>query len=286
MRTQGYGLRVTWDNLPGKPVAFPPTPHTHAWADITDKPTGYPPASHTHDWAQITGKPASFPPSAHTHGWAEITGKPTTYPPDAHTHPWDQITQRPATYPPSAHTHLWADITDKPATYPPSAHTHAIADVTGLQTALDGKAVVSHTHTIAQVTGLQAALDAKAAVGAATPKALGTANAGTSANASREDHVHPLPLGLTQFIGNVTVTEQAIVNVGLGMKRMTLPLPGVIKDEPLTFAPVSLATTGCEAVNVYAIANNQVTVSYYTPALGLLGLNGYSIPLAVFRITR
>lgn len=36
----------------------------------------------------------------------------------------------------------WSEITGKPTTFTPSAHTHVIANVTGLQSALDGKALV------------------------------------------------------------------------------------------------------------------------------------------------
>jgi hypothetical protein len=53
---------------------------------------------------------------------------------------------------PKAHTHTKSNITD-------FTHTHAVADVTGLQTALDGKALLSHAHAIADVTGLQTAID-------------------------------------------------------------------------------------------------------------------------------
>lgn len=102
-------------------------------------------------------------------------------------------------------------------------------------------------------------------------------------NAAREDHVHPLPPGLAQFIGNVTVAETTLLALGLGMKRMVVTLNGVVATDRLTFAPTGLATAGCEAVNVYASAANQVTVSYFTPALGLA--TSYSIPLAVYRIT-
>ncbi|ONF43274.1 hypothetical protein BTO32_11350 [Marinobacter lutaoensis] len=42
--------------------------------------------SHHHPWDQIDGKPAAYPPSAHQHGWAEIDGKPSTYPPASHNH--------------------------------------------------------------------------------------------------------------------------------------------------------------------------------------------------------
>jgi len=49
--------KVTWDTLPGKPTAFPPSAHTHAWGDITGKPTTFPPSAHTHLWADITDRP-------------------------------------------------------------------------------------------------------------------------------------------------------------------------------------------------------------------------------------
>lgn len=89
--------------------------------------------------------------------------------------------------------------------------------------------------------------------------------------------------GRTVLIGNVTVSETTLLALGLGTKRMALTLNGVVKDEPLTFASRGLATAGCEALNVFATANNQVTVSYFTPALGL-GAN-YTIPIGVYRIT-
>lgn len=222
LRSMGISARVTWDNLPGRPTAFPPSPHTHAWGDVAGKPSTYPPASHTHPWGEITGAPASYPPSAHTHGWTDITGKP-------------------ATYPPATHTHAWADITDRP--------------------------------TIPAATPL----------GSATPRALGTANAGTATNAAREDHVHPLPAGRLELIGTVTVSETTLLALGLGMKRMALTLAGVNPADRLVFVPTGLATAGCEAVNVYASSANQVTVSYFTPALGLAA--SYSIPIAVYRIT-
>ena len=53
---------------------------------------------------------------------------------------------------PKAHTHTKSNITD-------FTHTHAVADVTGLQTTLNGKALLSHAHAIADVTGLQTAID-------------------------------------------------------------------------------------------------------------------------------
>lgn len=116
------------------------------------------------------------------------------------------------------------------------------------------------------------------------PKPLAsTAAVGTSSNAAREDHVHPFPSGRLELIGNVTVAETTLISLALGMKRMALTLTGVSASDRLTFAPTALATAGCEAVNVYASAANQVTVSYFVPALGIGA--SYSIPLAVYRIT-
>lgn len=120
-------------------------------------------------------------------------------------------------------------------------------------------------------------------LGSAAPKALGTAAAGSSSNAAREDHVHPLPSGRTVPVGNVTVAESLLVSLGLGMKRMAVTLNGVAVGDKLVFTPNGVATAGCEAVNVYPSAANQVTVSYFTPALGITA--SYSIPITVYKIT-
>lgn len=89
--------------------------------------------------------------------------------------------------------------------------------------------------------------------------------------------------GRLTLVGNVTVSETTLIALSLGTKRMAVTLTGVVKDEPLMFASRGLATTGCEALNVYANAANQVTVSYFTPALGI-GV-AYSIPVGIYRIT-
>lgn len=50
-------VAVTWSSLPGKPVTFPPSAHSHAWSDITGKPTTFPPAAHTHSFNDLADKP-------------------------------------------------------------------------------------------------------------------------------------------------------------------------------------------------------------------------------------
>jgi hypothetical protein len=175
----------------------------------------------------------------------------------------------------------WSTLAGKPATFPPATHTHAYVDLTGIPTSF---APAAHTHAWADITG-KPTIPAATPLGTATPQALGTASAGTSANAAREDHVHPLPSGRLQFVGNVTVTEQTVVALGVGMKRMTLPLTGITTADmgKLVVIPNGTATTGCEVQNAYPVAANSVSVGYYTPALGVL--TTYSIPVAVYRVT-
>lgn len=44
---------VDWETLPGKPVTFPPSEHTHSWPSITEKPTEFPPSEHTHSLSSL-----------------------------------------------------------------------------------------------------------------------------------------------------------------------------------------------------------------------------------------
>lgn len=125
---------------------------------------------------------------------------------------------------------------------------------------------------------------------AATPlattaaRALGTAAVGTSANAAREDHVHPLPPGRMEFIGNFSVAEQTLIALGLGMKRMTLTVQGVTMADmgKLMVVPNGVPTAGCELQNAYPVAANSVSIGYFTPALGLAA--SYALPGALYRI--
>lgn len=202
-------------------------------------------------WASLPGKPAVFAPASHTHPWSDLTGVPASFPPAAHTHAWGDVTAKPVTFPPASHTHPWSEITATPATYPPSAHTHAWSEITGKPTTF---APSAHTHLWADITD--------------KPTTFPPVT-----------HTHA---GLLTLIGTVTVAETTLLSLALGMKRMALTLTGVTTADRLVFVPTGVPTTGCEAVNVYASAANQVTVAYFTPALGL-GV-AYSIPIAVYRI--
>lgn len=79
-------VSVTWDDIVGKPLTFPPEAHTHPWDEIVDKPACFDPCAHTHLWADITDKPECFEPCEHLHDWEEIENKPECFEPCEHTH--------------------------------------------------------------------------------------------------------------------------------------------------------------------------------------------------------
>ncbi|GEM_PF-3721545 len=62
--------------------------HAHAWNEITGKPTAFPPASHSHVWGEISGKPATFPPVI---GTAANQAKAGNWAPD-----WSEVRNKPA----------------------------------------------------------------------------------------------------------------------------------------------------------------------------------------------
>lgn len=126
----------------------------------------------------------------------------------------------------------------------------------------------------------------------AAPKALGASAAtGSSTAASRDDHVHPLPSGRLEFLGNINATETLILSLGLGMKRKDFPITlaqgvaAVAVGDKLQLAPNGNPTAGCEAVNAYPSTTSpgQVSIGYYTPALGIAAT--YNIPVSIYRIT-
>lgn len=150
-------------------------------------------------WEEVTGKPAAFPPSSHSHVIADVTGLSVALDGKAaasHVHVVGDVTGLQAAIDGKAaatHTHAISAVTGLQAAIDGKAnlsHTHAVSDVTGLQSSLDGKAAASHQHQIADVTGLQAVLDGKQAsgtyatlVGGTVPvaqlAAAGTASAST-----------------------------------------------------------------------------------------------------------
>lgn len=229
------------------------------WASLAGKPAAFAPAPHTHAYGDLTGVPASFPPSAHTHAWADVTGKPSAFAPAAHTHLWADITDKPTAFPPATHAHAWADVTGKPTTFPPSTHTHLWADITDRPT-----------------------IPAATPLGSATPQPLGTAAAGTSANAAREDHVHPLPSGRLQPVGTATVGETLLVSLSLGVKRYTGTMAGLaVGDRIMAFLTGAPGASSLQ--DIYVSAANTYNVGLLNPALGIGAT--IAVPIAIYRVT-
>lgn len=148
----------------------------------------------------------------------------------------------------------WATLSGKPVTFPPAAHTHSYASLTDIPVTF---APAPHTHAWADITGKPT----------------------TFAPAA---HTHA---GLLQLVGNVIVTETTLLSLALGMKRMTLPLTGIVTADmgKLVVVPNGTSTAGCEVQNAYPVVANSVSIGYFTPALGIGAT--YSIPVSVYRIT-
>ena len=57
---------VNWENVTGKPSAYPTT-----WDNVSGKPSTYPST-----WGEVSGKPATYPST-----WNTVSGKPSTFTP-------------------------------------------------------------------------------------------------------------------------------------------------------------------------------------------------------------
>lgn len=133
-------------------------------------------------------------------------------------------------------------LANVPTTFTPATHTHNSAEVLPAQAGYAGPLVTDGTTAawtnrysivspvIVQGSGMTISRDTAAGtisiayaggtsglvVGTATPQQLGTPSAGSSANASREDHVHQLPTISYTALANVPTTfspNTAIANV-------------------------------------------------------------------------
>ena len=209
----------SYTSLANVPASFAPSAHTHSTADITGISSSFAAASHTHDAAAIASgvlELARIP----TIGYTALSGVPATFAPQAHTHSTADVVGLTASFSPLGHTHDYAV----------TVHTHSTADITGYSAlpaqgskfgplVTDGTAATWTTRygvvdpVLVQGAGMTLTRDTSAgsitvafaggtsglAVGSLAPLDLGVAAAGSSANASREDHVHKLPT-----VGDIT----------------------------------------------------------------------------------
>jgi len=118
-------------------------------------------------------------------------------------------------------------------------------------------------------------------LGTATPQPLGTAAAGTSANASREDHVHALPSGRLQIVGTATIGETLLVSLNLGVKRYTGTMAGLaVGDRVQAFLTGAPGASSLQ--DIYVSATNTYNVGLLNPALGIGAV--IAVPIAVYKV--
>lgn len=106
------------------------------------------------------------------------------------------------------------------------------------------------------------------ATGPQGPKGDTGATGATGATGPQGPAGTPAPTtGRLVYVGDVTISETLVLGLTLGIRRKVLSLSGITTADRLTFAAITPCAAGCEAINVYPSAANQVTVAYYTPAL-------------------
>ena len=169
-------LKVSWDNITGKPETFPCDGSCGGNGEGNNNPGNNEGdggvISGTISWGNITGKPTAFTPSAHTHvitdlsnigdlkvDWNNIVNKPENIGTGSGSNitlTWENIQNKPDAFSPTRHRHdvsdidglelnggggssgptEWDDILNKPD-LSPRIHKHSISDINGLEDRLN-----------------------------------------------------------------------------------------------------------------------------------------------------
>ena len=196
----------------------------------------------------------------------------------------------------------YTSLGNVPLTFAPATHTHSTSDISGYaglpsQAGYAGPLVTDGTSAtwtsrysivnpvLVQGAGMAFTRDTSAgsitiafaggtsgvAVGSATPQPLGTAAAGSSANASREDHVHGLPT-----VGDITAAAAVHTHAAGDIQSGTLDfarLPSIsytsLANVPVSFVP---ATHTHDAANITSGTISAARLpSYVASVNGLTG---------------
>lgn len=118
-------------------------------------------------------------------------------------------------------------------------------------------------------------------LGTATPQALGTAAAGTATNASREDHVHPLPTPRLALVGTYSVGESGLITLALAVRRYSLTISGLATTDRVLAVLNGVPQNG-SLQDVYVSAANTLSVGALVPTLGVAAT--VTIPIAVYKV--
>jgi hypothetical protein len=153
--------------------------------------SGLAPVATSGSYTSLSDIPTSFTPSSHTHQASEITNL-TSVANVVSVNGQTGVAVLSSTDVSAAsavHSHVAADVTDLTSV----ANVVSVNGITGTPVIVGGSGVTVSTAGSSITIEASGGTGGGAALSDATPQPLGTAAAGTSALASRADHVHDLP---------------------------------------------------------------------------------------------
>ena len=215
-----------------------------SYTTLSNVPTSFAPSSHTHDASEVaagTLAVARIPTISYT----ALSNVPTAFSPSTHTHSQSQVLPAQAGYVGP----LVTDGTTAAWTSRYSIVSPVIVQGSGMAISRD---TAAGTISIAYAGGTSGLV-----VGTATPQQLGTPSAGSSSNASREDHVHQLP----------TISYTALSNVPTKFSPDTT-IANVVSVNGITGTPTIVAgsnvtvTTAASSITIAAASGGGGTGSF------------------------
>ena len=249
---------IGYTALSGVPSSFAPSAHTHSTADVVAFTASASAAAPVQSVAGRTG--------AISLAVADVAGLASVAASGSYT----SLSDVPATFAPITHTHSTTEVVGLTASFSQPGHTHSTGDITGYQglpaqAGYLGPLVTDGTNStwtsrysivspvLVQGAGMTLTRDTAAgsitvafaggtsglAVGSLAPLALGVAAAGSSANASREDHVHKLPtvIDITAAAFSHTHDAAAVASGVLEIGRIPTIGYTALSGVPVSFTP-------------------------------------------------
>lgn len=250
---------------------------TIGYTALSGVPDSFGPGFHTHYTSDIVAFTASASAAAPVQSVAGRTGAISLAAADvaglagiATSGSYTSLSNVPATFAPSSHTHSTTEVVGLTAAFSQPGHTHSTGDITGYQglpaqAGYFGPLVTDGTSAtwtsrysivspvLVQGAGMSFVRDTSAgqitiafaggtsglAVGSLAPLALGVAAAGTSGNASREDHVHKLPtiVDITAAAASHTHDAAAVTSGVLDIGRIPAIGYTALSGVPVSFTP-------------------------------------------------
>jgi titin len=301
---------IGYTALSGVPSTFAPSAHTHSTTDIVAFTAA---ASAAAPVQNVAGRTGAISLAA-----ADIAGLASVAASGSYT----SLSNVPATFAPSAHTHSTTEVVGLTAAFSQPGHTHSTGDIIGYQglpaqAGYAGPLVTDGTNAIwtnrysivspvlVQGAGMTLTRDTAAgsitvafaggtsglAVGSLTPLALGTAAAGTSANASREDHVHKLPTvaDITAAAASHTHDAAAVTSGTLDIGRIPTIGYTALSGVPMSFTPSThthdAAAIASGTIDAARLPANVASLNALTGGITIAGGANVTVSTASSTIT-